>query len=110
MNRGEIWHLDLNPVVGHEQGGSRFVLIVSPQAFNTLIGLAIVVPITTGGGFVRSRGFAVSLMGAGTRTSGVIICAQPRTVDIKGRSGRLIEAVPSFIVDEVLAKLAPIFE
>jgi mRNA interferase ChpB len=37
-------------------------------------------------------------------------CDQPRTLDIGDRRGRRIEALPSDIVDEILAKLAPIFE
>ena len=110
MKRGEVWHVDLDPVVGHEQSGKRSVLIVSPESFNRLMGTPITVPITTGGAFARSRGFTVPLAGAGTRTTGVILCAQPRTIDVKGRGGRFVEALPAFIVDEVLAKLTPIFE
>jgi mRNA-degrading endonuclease toxin of MazEF toxin-antitoxin module len=30
VNRGDIYHVDLNPTQGREQAGSRFVLIVSP--------------------------------------------------------------------------------
>jgi mRNA interferase MazF len=32
--RGEIWMTDLNPVVGHEQGGIRPALVVSVDEFN----------------------------------------------------------------------------
>ena len=110
MRRGDIWHVDLNPVAGHEQSGKRFVLIVSPDAFNRLMGTPIVVPITIGGDFARSRGFTVSLSGAGTRTSGVVLCAQPRTIDLRARGGKFVERVPDFIIDEVLAKLAPLVE
>jgi len=111
VNRGEIWHVDLDPVMGHEQRGRRYVFIVSPQAFNRAMGgLALVAPITTGGGFERSRGFAVSMIGAGTQVSGVVLCGQVRTIDIKARQGRRVEQAPDFIVDEVLAKLATLIE
>ncbi|MDZ4717999.1 MAG: type II toxin-antitoxin system PemK/MazF family toxin [Roseiflexaceae bacterium] len=33
-NRGEIWMADLNPIRGHEQAGTRPVLIISTNAFN----------------------------------------------------------------------------
>jgi mRNA interferase MazF len=33
-NRGEIWFADLNPTRGHEQAGSRPILIVSTRTFN----------------------------------------------------------------------------
>ena len=55
-------------------------------------------------------GFAVPLAGAGTKTTGVVRCDQPRALDIGARNGRILENVPEAIMDEVLAKLAPIFE
>ena len=64
MQRGEIWRVSLDPTAGHEQRGTRPVLIVSPRAFNELTGTPIVLPITSGGGFARRRGFAVPLDGA----------------------------------------------
>ena len=110
MKRGEIWHVDLNPIAGREQQGRRYVLIVSPEAFNRAAGVAVVVPITTGGGGSRMRGFAVSLSGAGTTTTGVVLCDQPRTLDLRARGGTRAEKVPDFIIDEVLARLSPLFE
>jgi mRNA interferase ChpB len=68
----------------------------------------IVLPITGGGGFARTAGFAVTLMGAGAQTTGIIRCDQPRALDVKARGGRKIEQAPPAIVDEVLAKLGAI--
>jgi mRNA-degrading endonuclease toxin of MazEF toxin-antitoxin module len=68
------------------------------------------VPITTGGDFAGIRGFAVSLAGARTRTTGVVCCDQPRALDLSARGGRKLESVPAAITDEVLAKLAPLFD
>jgi mRNA-degrading endonuclease toxin of MazEF toxin-antitoxin module len=86
------------------------VLIVSPDKFNVLTRLPIVVPITSGGSFARNAGFTVSLAAAGTRTTGVIRCDQPRPIDLPARNGRKLESVPANIVDEVLARLLTIFE
>ena len=108
MKRGEIWLVSLDPTAGHEQQGTRPVLIVSPAAFNELTGTPIVLPITTGGSFARRRGFAVSLEGAGTRTKGAIRCDQPRALDVGARKGRRVDAVPQHIVDDVLARLGTI--
>lgn len=110
MKRGEIWLVSLDPVAGHEQQGTRPVLIISPAPFNELTQAPVVLPITTGGGFARRRGFAVSLERAGTRTTGVIRCDQPRTLDLFARKGRHLESVPDHIVDDVLARLATILE
>jgi mRNA-degrading endonuclease toxin of MazEF toxin-antitoxin module len=99
MKRGEIWIV-----------GRRPVLIVSPEAFNRITKVPIVLPITSGGNFERTAGFAVPLTGAGTKTTGVVRCDQPRTLDLTARGGRKLESIPDAIIDEVLARLSPIFE
>ena len=108
MQRGDVWLVSLDPVAGHEQRGTRPVVIVSPAPFNALTGTPVVLPVTTGGSFARRRGFAVSLDDAGTRTRGVIRCDQPRVLDLAARNGRRLEAVPEAVMDEVLARLAAI--
>jgi mRNA interferase ChpB len=108
MERGDIFMVSLDPTSGHEQRGMRPVLIVSPGAFNRLTKTPIVLPITTGGNFARMAGFAVSLVGAGTRTTGVVRCDQLRALDLNARDARKLESVPPDIIDEVLARLATI--
>ena len=110
MERGDIYLVSLDPTQGHEQRGRRPVLVVSPGAFNRLTKVPIVLPITSGSSFARTAGFAVSLTGAGTRTMGVVRCDQPRALDLGARGGRRLESVPEAIIDEVLAKLAPLFD
>ena len=110
MKRGEIWLVSVDPSAGHEQKGRRPVLIVSPEAFNRVTKVPIVLPITSGGNFARTAGFAVTLAGTGTKTTGIVRCDQPRALDLSAHSGKKLESVPDAIVDEVLAKLAPIFE
>lgn len=110
MERGDIYLVSLDPTSGHEQQGIRPVLIVSPSAFNRLTKTPVVLPITTGGNFARTAGFTVSLSGAGTQTTGVVRCDQPRALDIGARRGRKLESLPPAIIDDVLAKLATILE
>ena len=95
MERGDIFHVDLNPIQGREQGGARYVLIVSTKAFN-LLGTPLVCPITQGGNFARHAGF--------------VLCNQPRVLDLRARRARFIEKAPDFITDEVLAKLSTLIE
>jgi mRNA-degrading endonuclease toxin of MazEF toxin-antitoxin module len=109
VERGDVYHVDLNPTQGREQAGARYALIVSPKAFNVL-GTPLVCPITQGGSFARYAGLAVSLSGAGTETQGVVLCNQPRVLDLQARKARFVESVPEFIVDEVLAKLSTLIE
>jgi mRNA-degrading endonuclease toxin of MazEF toxin-antitoxin module len=110
MKRGEIWLVSLDPTSGHEQKGRRPVLIASPEAFNRVTKLPVILPITSGGNFARTAGFAVPLTGAGTKTTGVVRCDQPRALDLAARGGRKLESVPDAVMGEVLAKISPIFE
>jgi mRNA interferase ChpB len=110
MERGDIYIVRLDPAEGTEQKGTRPVLVISPAKFNALTRAPIVLPITGGGGFARTAGFAVSLTGAGTRTDGVVRCDQPRALDMRARSGKRVERAPDYIVAEVLAKVVVILE
>ena len=103
VKRGEIYHLDLDPTKGREQAGKRFVFVLSPADDD----LAIVLPVSQGITLARNQGFAVTLMGAGTRTQGIIICNQPRTVALRARGAKRIEVAPDIVVDEVLMRIAP---
>ena len=104
VKRGEIHHLDLDPTKGRQQAGRRFVFVLSPADDD----LAVVLPISQGITLARNQGFAVTLMSAGTRTQGVIICNQPRTVALKARGARKIELSPQVVIDEVLLRIAPL--
>jgi len=88
----------------------RPVPIVSPEAFDRVTKLPAGLPITSGGNFTRTAGFAVPLSGAGTKTTGIVRCDQPRTIDLAARGAKKLESVPDAIVDEVLARISPIFE
>jgi len=110
MKRGEIWLVSLDPTSGHEQKGRRPVLIVSPEAFNRITKVPVVLPIKSGGNFARTAGFAIPLTDAGTKTTGVVRCDQPRALDLAARRGRKLESIPDAVMDEVLARVSPIFE
>lgn len=108
MDKGEIWLVSLDPSSGHEQSGTRPVMIISPAAFNRCAQTPITLPITSGGNFAREAGFVVPLMGCGTETTGVVRCDQPRALDMKFRHGKKLEIVPDFVLEEVQAKLQAI--
>jgi mRNA interferase ChpB len=108
MNRGDIYLVSLDPTAGHEQSGSRPVLIVTPGVFNAATKLPVVLPITNGGEFARRLGFAVPI--TGIKTTGIVRCDQPRVLDIAARGGRRVDSLPTSLMDEVLAKLVTLFE
>jgi mRNA-degrading endonuclease toxin of MazEF toxin-antitoxin module len=110
VQRGEIWLVNLDPSLVHEQKGRRPVLIVSADQFNRVTKVPVVLPITSGGGFARIAGFAVLLTGAGTKTTGIVRCDQPRALDLTARGGRRLERIPDALIDDIMARLITIFE
>ena len=108
MKRGDIYMVSLNPALGREQQGHRPVLIVSPAEFNAATKLPVVLPITNGGDFARRIGFAVEI--TGIKTTGLIRCDQPRVLDIVERRGRKVDTLPAALLEDVLARVAMLFE
>ena len=107
MKRSDIYLVSLDPTEGHEQRGTRPVVVVSPTDFNKATKLPVIVPITNGGDFARRIKFAVPI--SGIRTTGVVRCDQPRVLDLSARTARKVDTLPTPILDEVLAKVATLF-
>lgn len=107
MKRGDIYSVDLDPVEGREQRGRRPVMIVSPDDYNKMFA-PLVCPITSGGAAARDRGFAVPISGG--RTNGVVLCNQMRTLDLKARGAKRVEAGDGVVLNEVLWKLQALVE
>jgi mRNA interferase ChpB len=108
MKRGDIYLVVLDPTAGHEQSGSRAVLVVSPVEFNEATKLPVILPITNGGEFARRLGFTVPV--SGIKTTGVVRCDQPRVIDLVERHARKVDTLPAPLMDEVLARVATLFE
>ena len=94
LQQGDIIRIAFDPSLGQEQQGVRPALIVSVQPVNALSN--------------RKYGLVVPLIGTGLQTTGVIICDQLRTMDVRAREATFIETAPQYVVDEVLGKLAAI--
>jgi mRNA interferase ChpB len=108
MKRGDVYLVSLDPTEGREQRGHRPVLVVSPAEFNEATKLPVVLPITNGGKFARRIGFAVPI--SGIKTTGVVRCDQPHVLDLHACNGKKVDTLPPEILDEVMARVAPIFE
>jgi mRNA-degrading endonuclease toxin of MazEF toxin-antitoxin module len=108
MNKGDIYLISLDPTLGHEQQGKHPVLVISPEPFNRITKMTIVLPITSGGRFARNSGFTVEITGG--KTTGVVRCDQPRALDFDARHAKRLESVDSDVLDEVMARFNAIFE
>lgn len=78
--RGEVWDVDLNPVVGHDQRGRRPALVVSVDELNhSPRGLVAVLPLTS-----KDRGFPTHVPVAepegGLTVHSVVMADQIRTI------------------------------
>lgn len=98
--RGDLVWTDFDPSAGKEQAHKRPAIVLSQEPFNEQIQLALVAPITS---TVRGHGFEVAL--EGTKTAGVVLCQQVRTIDFDSRGVKFIEKAPASITSEVLAKV-----
>ena len=98
VKQGDIIWLDFDPQAGHEQKGRRPALVISNEAFNTFSSLAIVCPITNTN---KAHPFHVKL-DKRTKTTGVVLSDQSRTLDIKARNYEFIEKIPDDILFEAI--------
>lgn len=96
--QGDIIILDFNPQTGHEQKGRRPALVVSNKIFNQFTHLALVCPITN-----TKKGFPLHVpLDNRTKTTGVIMCEQIKSLDINARNASFVEKIPPDILEEVL--------
>jgi mRNA interferase MazF len=99
--RGDIVFTDFDPSAGHKQAHRRPALVLSPEPFNKQIHLALVAPITSA---IRGHGFEVTL-GKSTKTQGVVLCQQVKTIDYDSRGITFIEKAPQEVIDDALARV-----
>jgi len=100
--RGDLVWISMNPRTGHEQSGRRPALVLSPAAYNGLVGLAILSPVTSQ---VKGYPFEVTVP-AGLPVTGVVLSDQAKSLDWRARHAELICRVPAECVTEALQKLA----
>ena len=100
--RGDVIWLTFTPQAGHEQTGRRPALVLSPEAYNGKVGLAILCPVT---GQEKGYPFEVRIPD-GLPVSGVVLADQVKSLDWRVREAEWACRLPEETVDEVLGKLA----
>ena len=79
--QGDLIWLDFDPQAGHEQGGRRPAAVLSPKAYNQLIGLALVCPVTS-----RVKGYPFEIvLPDGLAVSGVALSDHVKSQDWRAR-------------------------
>ncbi|MDI9479814.1 MAG: type II toxin-antitoxin system PemK/MazF family toxin [Syntrophomonadaceae bacterium] len=96
--QGDIIFLNFDPQIGHEQKGKRPAFVISNNVFNRFTKLAIVCPITN-----TDRDFPLHVrLDKRTKTTGVIMCEQAKSLDVSARGISFVEKVPKDLVKEVI--------
>ena len=81
--RGQIWWVNLDPVVGHEQAKKRPCIVISDNIFNTgSSGLVVIIPITSK---FKKLSWLVKIEPpeGGLHIISYVLCHQIRTVSLK---------------------------
>lgn len=98
---GDIIKIDLDPRTGHEQGGWRPALVLSPKIYNAKTGLAVVVPITN-----RAKGYPFEVqLPAKLKTTGVVLADAIKNVDWRARNAKYTDVAPVEVMRAVQQRL-----
>lgn len=100
--------VNLEPVIGHEQGRTRPVIVVSIPDFYDLTGNVLIVPITS-----KIKNYGLTIPIKATKASrgihGLALCQHLRSIDINARVNRLIGTCTSnelsMILDTISSSL-----
>lgn len=97
-DRGHIVWLDFDPVAGHEQGGHRPALVLSPMKYNQATDLMLCVPITSQ---IKNYPYEVNIAG---KTPNVALADQLTCVDWNSRGAIYKSTATADEIDQVIAK------
>lgn len=93
--------MSLDPQAGHEQGGRRPALVLSPVDYNRPSGLAVICPITN-----EAKGYPFEVtIPENDFVSGVVLADHIKCLDWQARNAEFICTVDDQLVEEVVQKL-----
>jgi mRNA interferase MazF len=109
--RGDIWEVNFNPTLGHEQSGRRPALIMSVDEFNSSgSNTVIAIPMTSKDKGIRTHIFVSAKEHGISNLDSFIICDQIRTISQRRLGKRLgnVSAATLKQVGYILQKLLKI--
>lgn len=95
-DRGDLVWMNFSPQLGHEQAGDRPALVLSPNKYSKISGLALVCPITS-----KQKGYIFELPVHSGRIRGSVLVDQIRSVDFIERDLRFIEKADASLLKKV---------
>lgn len=110
-HRGDVYWIDPNPIMGRELRDRHRFVVITPREINAL-GIAMTVPVTSGGLLARSTGLTVPI--TGHDTTGVAVCNQVRSFDLEARTqsgtARYIETLDTATTAEIINRVISIID
>lgn len=101
---GDLVWLTFDPQAGHEQGGRRPALILSPREYNAKARLALACPITS-----QQKGYPFEVtLPAGESIGGVVLADHIKNLDWRARQAAFACKAPAGVVAEVRERLRPL--
>lgn len=104
--RGDVVWVSLAPQPGQKQTARHAAVVLSPQSYNSRVGLAVLCPITS---HVKGYPFEV-LIPPDLPIKGAILADQAENLDWRARRAELICSLPPAVVEEALGKLRALLE
>ena len=98
--QGDLVWLDFNPQSGHEQGGRRPAVVLSPTAYNKRLGLALVCPVTR-----QAKGYPFEVaLPPSLPVTGVALSDHIKSQDWRARRAEFIAKLESTTLTAVLQR------
>jgi mRNA interferase MazF len=104
--RGDAVWISIVPQAARKQAARRPMVVLSPQAYNAKVGLALLCPITSQ---VKGYPFEV-LIPPGLPIGGAVLADQVESLDWRAHRAELICSLPPAVVEEALGKLRALLE
>jgi mRNA interferase ChpB len=109
--QGDVYWVNPNPVAGREMKDLHRFVVITPKEINAL-GVAMLVPITSGGAAMRKMGLTVAI--SGHDTNGVAVCNQVHTFDLDARTragtAKFIETLDEATIGEIVARVVSVID
>lgn len=101
---GDLVWLTFDPQAGHEQGGRRPALILSPREYNGKARLALACPVTS-----QKKGYPFEVaIPSGQGVEGVVLADHIKNLDWQARKAAFAAKAPAAVVAEVRERLRPL--
>lgn len=100
-DRGDVVWLSFEPHAGREQAGRRPALVLSPVAYQRVVGLALCCPISR-----QAKGYPFEVpLPEGMDVAGVVLADHVKSLDWHARRAELAGRVPPAVVERVVGLL-----